>query len=189
MLKLDPTELSLFNSVINFVWILKPIFGFICDSYPLFGSRRRSYLILFSLVGALAWILLGTWVSNLWQAILVKTLINISINFCNVIGEAIMVENSQIASTPKKDQSSDSSDDVKSDSQRSSSESSLANYDNKSTATNVSLYLSLTALSSLVSSYFGGTLLDYLSVQQMFCLTSVFSLMTFASGIIVTESR
>ena len=189
MLKLDPTELSLFNSVINFVWILKPIFGFICDSYPLFGSRRRSYLILFSLVGALAWILLGTWVSNLWQAILVKTLINISINFCNVIGEAIMVENSQIASTPKKDQSSDSSDEVKSDSQRSSSESSLANYDNKSTATNVSLYLSLTALSSLVSSYFGGTLLDYLSVQQMFCLTSVFSLMTFASGIIVTESR
>jgi hypothetical protein len=100
-----------------------------------------------------------------------------------------MVENSQIASTPKKDQSSDSSDDVKSDSQRSSSESSLANYDNKSTVTNVSLYLSLTALSSLVSSYFGGTLLDYLSVQQMFCLTSVFSLMTFASGIIVTESR
>ena len=189
VLKLDPTELSLFNSVINFVWILKPIFGFICDSYPLFGSRRRSYLILFSLVGALAWILLGTWVSNLWQAILVKTLINISINFCNVIGEAIMVENSQIASTPKKDQSSDSSDEVKSDSQRSSSESSLANYDNKSTATNVSLYLSLTALSSLVSSYFGGTLLDYLSVQQMFCLTSVFSLMTFASGIIVTESR
>jgi MFS-type transporter involved in bile tolerance (Atg22 family) len=116
VLKLDPTELSLFNSVINFVWILKPIFGFICDSYPLFGSRRRSYLILFSLVGALAWILLGTWVSNLWQAILVKTLINISINFCNVIGEAIMVENSQIASTPKKDQSSDSSDEVKSDS-------------------------------------------------------------------------
>jgi MFS-type transporter involved in bile tolerance (Atg22 family) len=116
VLKLDPTELSLFNSVINFVWILKPIFGFICDSYPLFGSRRRSYLILFSLVGALGWILLGTWVTNLWQAILVKTLINISINFCNVIGEAIMVENSQIASIPKKDQSSDSSDEVKSDS-------------------------------------------------------------------------
>ena len=94
ILKLNPTELSLFNSVINFVWILKPIFGFICDSYPICGSRRRSYLIIFSFVGALGWILLGTWVSNLWQAILVKTIINISINFCNVIGEAIMVESS-----------------------------------------------------------------------------------------------
>lgn len=45
-------------------------------------------------MGALGWFLLGTWVKNLWQAILVKTLINVSINFCNVIGEAIMVENS-----------------------------------------------------------------------------------------------
>ena len=102
ILKLDPTELSLFNSVINFVWILKPLFGFICDSYPICGSRRKSYLIIFSFVGALGWILLGTWVSNLWQAILVKTVINISINFCNVIGEAIMVENSQIISKKKK---------------------------------------------------------------------------------------
>lgn len=102
ILKLDPTELSLFNSVINFVWILKPLFGFICDSYPICGSRRKSYLIIFSFVGALGWILLGTLVSNLWQAILVKTIINISINFCNVIGEAIMVENSQILSKKKK---------------------------------------------------------------------------------------
>ena len=120
--------------------------------------------MIFSLIGALGWVLLGTWVSNLWQAILVKTIINISINFCNVIGEAIMVENSQILSAPKKEPSTDSSDEVKSDSQRSSSESSIANYDNKSTATNVSLYLSLTALSSLFSSYFGGSLLDFLSV-------------------------
>ena len=102
VLKLDPTELSLFNSVINFIWILKPIFGFICDSYPIFGSRRRSYLIIFSFIGALGWVLLGTCVHNLWQAILVKTLINISINFCNVIGEAIMVENSQIMSSNTK---------------------------------------------------------------------------------------
>ena len=76
------------------MWILKPVFGFICDSYPIFGSRRRAYLILFSLTGALGWVLLGTWVSNLWQAILVRTLINVSISFINVIGEAVMVEKS-----------------------------------------------------------------------------------------------
>jgi MFS family permease len=128
-------------------------------------------LILFSITGALGWILLGTWVSNLWQAMLVKTLINVSISFCNVIGEAIMVETSQV----------DESDD-------SDSSFSVAQYDNTKAATNVSLYLSLTACSSLVSSYFGGMLLDYLTVQQMFILTSVFSLLTLASGIIVKES-
>lgn len=95
VLLLDPTELSLFNSCINFVWILKPVFGFICDSYPILGSRRKAYLFIFSIVGALGWFLLGLWVETLWQAIFVKTIINISINFCNVIGEAIMVEISQ----------------------------------------------------------------------------------------------
>ena len=94
VLHLNPSELSLFNSIINFIWILKPVFGFICDSYPIFGSHRRSYLILFSFVSMAGWLLLGTWVSNLWQAILVKTMINISTNFCNIIGEAIMVETS-----------------------------------------------------------------------------------------------
>ena len=66
VLKLDPAELSLFNSVINFVWIFKPVFGFISDSYPLFSSHRKSYLILFSSVQIGGWILLGLWVSNLW---------------------------------------------------------------------------------------------------------------------------
>ena len=58
-------------------------------------------MIVFSFVGALGWVLLGTWVSNLWQAILIKTMINVSINFCNVIGEAIMVENSQVKTEDK----------------------------------------------------------------------------------------
>ena len=47
--------------------------------------------------------------------------------------------------------------------QRTSSQSSIAKYDNKNAATNVSIYLSLTALSSLISSFLGGKLLDYMS--------------------------
>ena len=95
-LKLDPASLSIFNSIINFVWLLKPIFAFITESYPIFGSRRKSYLIIFSITGALGWIVLGLWVENLAAAIITKTLINISTSFCNVIGEGIMVELSQV---------------------------------------------------------------------------------------------
>lgn len=64
-LNLNPADLSLFNSIINFVWVLKPIFGFICDSYPIFGSHRKSYLIIFSVVSMISWILLGLWVHTL----------------------------------------------------------------------------------------------------------------------------
>jgi hypothetical protein len=92
VLMLDPAELAFFNSIINFVWILKPVFGFICDSYPILGSHRKSYLFIFSITSILGWLLLGTCVNSITGAILVKTLINVSTSFCNVIGEAIMVE-------------------------------------------------------------------------------------------------
>ena len=42
-----------------------------------------------------SWLVLGLWVTTLAEAIIVKTLINISTSFCNVIAEGIMVEASQ----------------------------------------------------------------------------------------------
>ncbi|KAI3982372.1 hypothetical protein MKX01_041210, partial [Papaver californicum] len=36
-------------------WLIKPLYGFISDSVPLFGYRRRSYLVLSGLLGALSW--------------------------------------------------------------------------------------------------------------------------------------
>ena len=91
-LNLDPAALALFNSIINFVWILKPIFGFITDSCPCFGFRRRPYLFFFSLSCSASWVLLSFVVNSLPLAILVKILINISISFTNIVGEALMVE-------------------------------------------------------------------------------------------------
>ena len=94
VLLLNPAELQFYNSILNFIWILKPIFGFIVDSYSLCGSHRRSYLILFSVTGAIGWLVLGLFVKTLTGAMLAKTLINVSTSFCNVIGEGIMVETS-----------------------------------------------------------------------------------------------
>lgn len=94
-LKLNLAQVIFYNSILNFIWVLKPIFGFICDSYSICGSHRRSYLVLFSVVNMAGWILMALWVTNLWQAMLVKTLINIALSFENVVGEAIMVQTSR----------------------------------------------------------------------------------------------
>ena len=48
VLDLDPVALAEFNSIVSFIWLFKPVFGFIVDSFPLFGSKRTSYLLLFS---------------------------------------------------------------------------------------------------------------------------------------------
>ena len=94
-LGLNLAEMSFYNSFLNFIWVLKPVFGFIADSYGICGSHRRAYLVLFSLIGSLGWLLLGFWVVTLGQAMLIKTLINVSSSFCNVVGEGIMVTASQ----------------------------------------------------------------------------------------------
>ena len=48
VLKLDPVALAEFNTIVSFIWLFKPIYGFIVDSFPIFGSKRTSYLLLFS---------------------------------------------------------------------------------------------------------------------------------------------
>lgn len=40
-------------------WVIKPIWGFMSDSYPIFGSRRRAYLMLSGFLGFLGLFLLS----------------------------------------------------------------------------------------------------------------------------------
>ena len=53
-----PVEVTAYLAVLNFPWIIKPVFGLVSDFVPLFGYRRKSYLIISSLcaVGAYGWI-------------------------------------------------------------------------------------------------------------------------------------
>lgn len=42
-------QVTAFIAVLNFPWIIKPVFGLVSDFIPLFGYRRKSYLIVASL--------------------------------------------------------------------------------------------------------------------------------------------
>jgi len=52
---LDAFQQAKFFAVATFAWYLKPLAGLLCDSFPLFGTRRRSYLILSAGVAGIAW--------------------------------------------------------------------------------------------------------------------------------------
>ena len=147
-LNLNLAQMSFYNSILNFIWVLKPVFGFIADSYPIYGSHRRAYLVLFSLLGSISWLLLGYWVASLWQAMLIKTLVNVCSSFCNVVGEGILVTASQRPKRKSTVQLNDCKEDA-------------VSYDSGKAATNVSIYLSLTSLSTIASSYLGGYLLRF----------------------------
>ena len=64
-LKLNLAQMSFYNSILNFIWVLKPVFGFIADSYAICGSHRRAYLFIFSGLGSFGWLWLGYWVDDL----------------------------------------------------------------------------------------------------------------------------
>jgi MFS family permease len=78
------------------VWLLKPLFGFISDSFAVFGTKRKFYLIFFSVSQGLTWFWLSKWVTGFYMAVFAQVLINISTGFINVIGEALIVEMSKL---------------------------------------------------------------------------------------------
>ena len=91
-LGIQPAQLSVFDSISSSVWLLKPIFGFITDSFSVCGAKRRFYLIFCSVLQAAVWLWLALVVRSFWSAVLAQVLINISTGFINVIGEALIVE-------------------------------------------------------------------------------------------------
>src|SRR5437764_9113043 len=47
-----PLQVTAYFAVLNFPWVIKPVFGLISDFFPLFGYRRTSYLMLASACAA-----------------------------------------------------------------------------------------------------------------------------------------
>ena len=44
-------QVAFLTSFAAFPWVVKPLYGFLSDTVPIFGYRRRSYLIICGLLG------------------------------------------------------------------------------------------------------------------------------------------
>src|SRR5688572_27758060 len=51
-LHMTAAEVSGCMALMMLPWVLKPFYGILCDFVPLFGYRRKSYLILANLIAA-----------------------------------------------------------------------------------------------------------------------------------------
>src|SRR5262249_31410058 len=47
-------QLAAFTWITTIPWFVKPVYGMLSDFVPLFGTRRRSYFLIMSAVGALS---------------------------------------------------------------------------------------------------------------------------------------
>ncbi len=57
----SPVQITAFVTVFNLPWIIKPVYGLVSDFVPLFGYRRKSYLIIANAVAIVGYF----WVAKL----------------------------------------------------------------------------------------------------------------------------
>ena len=93
-----PAALGALMALLAVPWTIKPVFGLLSDFVPLFGSRRRNYLLLANGVAAaslllLAFIPLAPGSRWLLFALLLPTTMAIALG--DVIVDALMVEKGQ----------------------------------------------------------------------------------------------
>ncbi len=91
-LGLSPAQVSAMLGIVTLPWVIKPVFGFLSDGLPLFGYRRRPYLVLSGLLGAAVWLSLATVVHTAWAATVAITLSSLSVAFADVIVDSLVVE-------------------------------------------------------------------------------------------------
>lgn len=108
--KLTPAQVAICTGLTNFPWIIKPLWGVISDGYPFFGYRRKSYLIFFGFLECFCWFSLSSWVRTPYEGVLVLFFVQTSVAFCNVIGEALLVELSRDGEKEKSQESLENSE-------------------------------------------------------------------------------
>lgn len=53
-LEMSPAEVSMAVSLTNIPWIIKPLWGFTSDCFPIMGRRRAPYLAIFGVIAVFA---------------------------------------------------------------------------------------------------------------------------------------
>jgi folate/biopterin transporter len=100
-LGLSPAQVSALMGIVALPWIIKPVFGFVSDGLPIFGYKRRPYLVISGILGAISWVSLATIVHTSWAATLAIALGSLSVAVSDVIVDSLVVERARGESQEK----------------------------------------------------------------------------------------
>jgi MFS family permease len=89
-----PLQVTASLTVLNLPWIIKPVYGIFSDFVPLFGYRRKAYLILANLAAAAAFLGVA-FVARPEPLILVLLLSAYAMAISSTLAGAVLVENGQ----------------------------------------------------------------------------------------------
>ena len=89
--QVTPAQMAAIFGVISIPWCLKPFFGFITDSYPIFGYRRKPYMILAAYLACFMWMILPFCPHDEFVITFVMTLSSAGMCFADVMADSLLV--------------------------------------------------------------------------------------------------
>ena len=89
-----PVQISASLAVLDLPWIIKPVFGLISDFVPLFGYRRRAYLLLANLAAMAAYALVAA-AGGPGRLVVALLLTSFAMAIASTLCGALLVENGQ----------------------------------------------------------------------------------------------
>ena len=95
-LGLSPAEVASMVGITMLPWTIKPLYGLVSDGLPIFGYRRRPYLLLSSILGIGAWLSMGLWVSTPFWAIAMIAVGSLSLACSDAITDALIVQRARL---------------------------------------------------------------------------------------------
>ena len=96
----DRSSTAAFFFWMQFAWYFKPFFGIVTDAYPLFGTRRKSYALIGSMLTVAAFVMLLFTPHKYGDLLLVCTAINVFMVVTSTVLGGYMVEAAQSFGAP-----------------------------------------------------------------------------------------
>jgi BT1 family len=180
-LQLGPAELSALSGLFVLPWTIKPLYGLLSDGIPLWGYKRKSYLIACGTIGTIAYGILSY--ENVWNQLSLAqstsgTVVALMIGsaciaFSDVVADGIVVTRTREIAIQQQQQQTKNDKLLQQD----------TNGDDTATASATtagglqSLCWGASAIGGLLSAYFSGSLLEVMSVRSIFGITAILPLL------------
>src|SRR4029077_19064951 len=94
-LQFNAQTLSAFMLMATFAWNVKPVAGILSDAFPLFGTRRRHYMLIGAGMSGLCWLLTAVVPRSYWPLMIVVFAANAFMGIASTVMGGLMVEAGQ----------------------------------------------------------------------------------------------
>jgi hypothetical protein len=88
-------DVAAFWGISTLAWYVKPFAGLLCDGLPLFGTRRRGFLLVGGLAGAALWLALGVVPLSYRALLLTVAALNVALMLISTAVGGLLVEEGQ----------------------------------------------------------------------------------------------